>query len=392
MLEHVFVLEPHDLGGVVARKGRGRHEIAETADEREQGRDGDLVPGVEEHQQKRHAHDAGGPVGADRAEAGHDGADGYVQEHGPKAQAGDHDPAPGAGEGQNLDEHAHAHELRKDRDGGVHGLEAPLPGVEPPTGEGGHHRANKEDEGRAQLGHELRQGPRQHQQHGEEQDRDIELEAVLLAHLHVEVLLELLDVQVFAVFEPQEEDGEDGAGDGDEKQRSFKADVGHVHAPGDQHGGDVHRRGRHAHDGAYGQDRPGPGLGDADLQQDRGHDGAGGQDRGGGGAGDHAREHGDEHEQDQHQGRDLIKLRDDQRVQRFESAGALDGHHEQHGRGDDEDGVDIGEAPLEEMPHRDALPGHQRAADGAQDHGQADGELEDQVPQQKYAQHDQQDQ
>mgnify|MGYP007098962927 CR=1 FL=1 len=52
------------------------------------------------------------------------------------------------------------------------------------------------------------------------------------------------------------------------KARGPQSDVGHIHAAGDQHGGDVHRGGGHAHDGAHRQDGAGLGGRDAHHQQD----------------------------------------------------------------------------------------------------------------------------
>ena len=225
---------------------------------------------------------------------------------------------------------------------------------------------------------------------------NVHAETELLAARGVQLVLHSLVVHLLDVLVSEHQHEDEGQGEGQQSQRQLKAAVRDVDAGANDHGGQVGGRCDHAQNAAHRQDGSGLQCGHAHHHQHGGHDGAGAQHGSGGGTGDHSGEHHDDHDEAQHQGGQLVELLDDDRGHSVQSAGSLDDLHEDHGGGDDQDGVHIGEHAFNEMTqciHKRQIQAaneaaNDHAADGRKNHRQADRQLAGEASNQEHTEHD----
>ena len=91
------------------------------------------------------------------------------------------------------------------------------------------------------------------------------------------------------------------------------------------------------------------------------------------------------------QRRDFVEFLDNQGRERIERAALLDHLHKDHRGCDDEDGVDIGEGSLHQMPQRDPLSADQRADHRGKHHRNTDRQLEQEAAARKHHNHGEKD-
>lgn len=82
-----------------------------------------------------------------------------------------------------------------------------------------------------------------------------------------------------------------------------------------------------------------------------------------------------------------MELFDNDAGDRVQRPGLLNDLHEDHGGGNDHNGVNIGEHSLDQVPQRNPPSGHQSSGDGREHHGNADRQLAEEAPQQKHGDH-----